>query len=35
VRDFTAGCAGEALAARRLTDFLTEYFSLETRRAES
>lgn len=35
VRDFTDGCAGEALAARRLTDFLTEYFSLETRRAES
>lgn len=35
VRDFTEGCAGEALAARRLTDHLTEYFSMETRCAES
>lgn len=35
VRDFTQDSPSEALAARRLTDHLTEYFSMETRCAES
>lgn len=32
VRDFTAAAASDALAARRLTDHLSAYFSRETRR---
>lgn len=35
VDDFTSGRQSDALAARGLTSFLTEYFSLENRRAES
>lgn len=30
-RDVVAGCSGDPQAARRLTDHLTDYFSLETR----
>lgn len=35
VRDFSANNQSEALAARQLTDFLAQYFSRETSRAQS